>query len=94
MNLCLDHALFILQNNSYFNAQFQGYYTPRGAAFIIYLQKDHSLAFRYVNEVVKLEKYEDDEVQTKASFVFELVSEHSVRFNDDCVCTEDNEGHL
>ena len=96
--MCLDHALFILQNKSYFIAQYQGYHTPRGAVFMFYLQKDPSLAFRYVNKdkvnVVKLENYEKRKPHTKASFMFELAPVNSVRFNDDCVCTEDNEGHL
>ena len=92
--MCLDHALFILQNNSNFIAQFQGYYTPRGAVFMFYLQRDPSLAFRYVNGVVKLENYEKRKPHTKASFLFKLVPVNRVRFKDGYVCTEDNEGHL
>ena len=94
--MCLDHALFILQNKSYFIAQSQGKHTPRGAVYMFYLQKDPSLAFRYVNKdkVVKLENYEKREPHTKPSFMFELVPANNVRFKDDNVCTEDNEGHL
>ena len=90
----LDHALFILQNNSYFIAQNQRCYTPRGAVFMFYLHKDPSLAFRYVSGVVKLENYDESKPHTKPSFLFELVPANSVSFDDDCVCTEDNEGHL
>ena len=61
---------------------------------MFYLQKDPSLAFRYVNGVVKLENYDKRKPHTKASFMFELAPVNSVKFNDDCVCTEDNEGHL
>ena len=94
--MCLDHALFILQNNSYFIAQYQRCRTPRGLVFMFYLQKDPSLAFRYDNEdkVVKLENYEKRKPHTKASFMFELVPVNNVRFKDDYVCIEDNEGHL
>ena len=63
---------------------------------MFYLQKDPSLAFRYVNKdkVVKLENYEKRKPHTKPSFMFELVPVNNVRFKDDNVCTEDNEGHL
>ena len=90
----LDHALFILQNNSYFIASLQEHSKERGAVYMFRLHKDRSLAFRYVNGFVKLENYDERKPHTKASFLFKLIPVNRVRFNDDCVCTEDNEGHL
>ena len=84
--------LCYLQNNSYFTASFQGYDT-RGAVFL-FLHKGSSLAFRYVNGVVKLDNYDDRPSHTTTSFLFEIATIDNVKFSDDCVCIKCNKDHL
>ena len=88
---CFWSCCVYLQKSSYFTAK---QYPPPGDATYLIFQKGSSLAFRYVNKVVKLENYDQRGPHTTASFLFKFVPVHNGKFSDDCVCTKHNKGHL